>query len=164
MSDIFNNIILCKNCKKPMKNFLMSKNGFNLRIKKCEKCNLSLIHPQDKMEYKNFIRLKQKEYSVKMRRVGNSYTVSIPREIVNFMKEQEKMIDNMVKLSFEETGRLKLLFNTPEMNEVSNSRIIKSKEIKITKNGKTFHAQQFLDSANPKNNKKIIFTNELEEK
>jgi len=162
MKDIFEHPILCNECEKPMKDFLISKNGFNLRVKKCEKCNLAVIHPQDKMEYENFMKLKQKEYNVKMRMVGNSYAVSIPREIVDFMKEQERMIDNMVKLSFEESGRLKLMFNTPESNEnqdlntKSNSRIIKSKEVKIIKNGKIFHAQQFLDSAHPERNKTII--------
>ncbi|MFA5953098.1 MAG: hypothetical protein WC812_00740 [Candidatus Pacearchaeota archaeon] len=156
MMDIFEHPILCNECGKPMKDFLVSKNGFNLRIKKCEKCNLTAIHPQDKVEYENFMRLKQKEYSVKMRMVGNSYAVSIPREIVDFMKEQERMIDNMVKLSFEESGRLKLMFNTPESNENSNSRIIKAKEVKIMKNGKVFHAQQFSDSAHPERNKTII--------
>ena len=45
-----------------------------------------------------------------MRLVGNSYTVSIPKEIVLFMSEQERIIDNMVKLCFEKMGRLSLNF------------------------------------------------------
>ena len=45
-----------------------------------------------------------------MRFVGNSYTVSIPKEIVNFMKEQEKIMDDMVRLCFEEFGRISLNF------------------------------------------------------
>jgi len=45
-----------------------------------------------------------------MRLVGNSYAVSIPKEIVSFMSEQEKIMDNMVKLCFEEMGRLSLNF------------------------------------------------------
>jgi hypothetical protein len=159
--DIFDNTILCKKCNKAMKNQLISKNGFNLRAIKCEKCGETLVHPADKQEYDNFMRLKQKEYEVKMRMVGNSYAVSIPREIVDFMREQENMINDMVKLSFQEAGRLSLSFNTPEMQE--NARTLSAKEVKIVRNGKVFHAKQISDSANPKNNKKIILRNELNE-
>jgi len=45
-----------------------------------------------------------------MRLVGNSYAVSIPKEIVSFMNEQEKIMDSMVKLCFEDIGRLSLNF------------------------------------------------------
>jgi hypothetical protein len=95
-----------------------------------------------------------------MRMVGNSYAVSIPREIVDFMKDQENMINDMVRLSFEEAGRLSLSFNTPEQG---NSRTISAKEVKIIKNGKVFHVKQVSDSANPQNNKKMIIRNDLKE-
>jgi hypothetical protein len=157
MVDIFDNTILCKNCKKEMKPQLISKNGFNLRAVKCEKCGETIVHPADKREFEEFMRLKQKEFEVKMRMVGNSYAVSIPREIVDFMREQENMINNMVKLSFQEAGRLSLSFNTPE----ENARTVSAKEVKIIRNGKVFHAKQISDSANPKNNKKVILRNEL---
>ena len=39
MKDIFDNKILCNECEKVMKPELISKNGFNLRVVKCEKCN-----------------------------------------------------------------------------------------------------------------------------
>ena len=55
--------------------------------------------------------LKNKEFNVKMRLVGNSYAVSIPKEIVSFMRAQEKVMDDMVKLCFEEMGRLSLNFD-----------------------------------------------------
>ncbi len=158
--DIFDNTILCKKCNRAMKQELISKNGFNLRTIKCEKCGEIIVHPADKQEYEEFMRLKQKEYEVKMRMVGNSYAISIPREIVDFMKEQENMINDMVKLSFQEAGRLSLSFNTPEQ-EISRS--VSSKEVKIIRNGKVFHAKQFSDSADPKNNKKIILKDELNE-
>lgn len=159
MVDIFDNTILCKKCNRAMKHFLVTKTGFNLRSVKCDKCGEVILHPADKKEYEDFMRLKEKEFEVKMRMVGNSYAVSIPREIVDFMKEQEKMIDDMVKLSFQEAGRLSLSFNMPE----ENARTVSSKEVKIMKNGKVFHAKQFSDSANPKNNKKVILRNDLEE-
>lgn len=157
--DIFDNTILCKSCNKAMKPQLISKNGFNLRAVKCEKCGETIVHPADKREFEEFMRLKQKEFEVKMRMVGNSYAVSIPREIVDFMREQEKMINDMVRLSFQEAGRLSLSFNTPE----ENARTVSAKEVKIIKNGKIFHAKQISDSANPKNNKKVILRNDLEE-
>ncbi|MBP7708259.1 hypothetical protein KA107_01125 [Candidatus Pacearchaeota archaeon] len=158
--DIFDNTILCKKCNRAMKPQLVSKNGFNLRTIKCEKCGEIIVHPSDKQEYEEFIKLKQKEYEVKMRMVGNSYAVSIPREIVDFMREQENMINDMVKLSFQEAGRISLSFNTPEQE---NSRSISTKEVRIVRNGKVFHAKQVSDSANPKNNKKVILRNELNE-
>jgi hypothetical protein len=45
-----------------------------------------------------------------MRLVGNSYAVSIPKEIVSFMKEQEKIMNDMVRLCFEDIGKLSLNF------------------------------------------------------
>lgn len=159
MTDIFDNQILCRKCSKPMKSGLLSKNGFNLRIIKCDKCGEAIVHPADKAEYDEFMRLKQKDFEVKMRMVGNSYAVSIPREIVDFMKESENMINNMVKLSFDNANRLSLMFNTPEMNENNpnvQQRVVKSREVQIVRNNKpVLHVKQVYDSANPENNKNI---------
>ncbi len=155
MMDIFDNKILCSKCNKEMKQTLISKNGFNLRAIKCPKCNETVIHPSDKQEYQEFMRLKQKDYEVKMRMVGNSYAVSIPREIVDFMKEQEQMMNNMVKLNFEKAGRLSLMFNTPEEE---SSRVIKSEEVRVVKDGKAvLHAKKFSDSAHPEKNQTKVF-------
>lgn len=88
-----------------------AKNGFLFRAMICPRCKDKLLHPIDEQEYNRFINLKNKEFRVKMRLVGNSYAVSIPKEIVLFMRGQEKMMDNMVRLCFEETGRLSLNFN-----------------------------------------------------
>ncbi len=163
MADIFDCNTFCNKCNRKMEPLLISKNGFNLRAKKCKNCGSLALHPVDKVEYENYMRLKQKEYSVKMRMVGNSYAVSIPREIVDFMKEQERMINDMVRLSFENTGRLSLMFNTPE-NTNSNARVIKAREIKVVKNNKpVIHTREFSDSAHPERNKKqIIEENEDE--
>ena len=110
VNDIFNNTILCRKCNIKMNQIGVEKNGFCLRAVQCPKCNSRIIHPKDEEEYNHFNDLKKKQFNVKMRFVGNSYAVSIPREIVNFMKEQEKMMDNMVKLCFEDFGRLSLNF------------------------------------------------------
>ncbi len=158
MEDIFDNIILCNKCNKKMKPSLLSRNGFNLRIVKCENCGKSIIHPEDKKEYEEFVRLKQKEYNVKMRMVGNSYAVSIPREIVDFMQEQESMMNNMVKLCFEEAGKIRLDFDS------SNSRVVSSEEVKVVKNGKSvYHVRKVSDSANPEKNKTKIYKAKKEE-
>jgi hypothetical protein len=164
MADIFDNQILCKNCSKVMKPVLINRNGFNLRAIKCEKCNETIVHPADKQEYDEFMRLKQKEFNVKMRMVGNSYAVSIPREIVDFMHEQENVMNNMVKMCFEEAGRISLKFNTPEADEEENNygvnkpRVVSAKEIRIVRNGKpVLHARKISDSANPARNQTKIF-------
>ncbi len=110
MTDIFDNKILCKDCSKEMKKVSIIKNGFNLRAVICEDCGKKIIHPADENEYKNFLSLKNKVFKVKLRLVGNSYAVSIPKEIVHFMKEQEKMFNDMVKLCFDDAKKLRLSF------------------------------------------------------
>jgi len=115
--DIFDNTILCRKCNKEMKPIQIHKNGFVLRAVMCPKCNAKIVHPKDEQDYKNFNELKKKQFNVKMRFVGNSYAVSIPREIVNFMMEQEKIMDDMVKLCFEDFGRISLDFHHQEKNK-----------------------------------------------
>lgn len=110
MSDIFDNKILCKKCNKEMKKAILEKNGFRLRVIVCPTCGEKVVHPQDLQEFKNFSSLKNKVFRVKMRIVGNSYAVSIPKEIVNFMKDQEKMMDDMVRLCFNDAKKLSLSF------------------------------------------------------
>ena len=90
------------------------KNNFLFRALICPKCGEKIIHPSDEAEYERFTNLKNKEFHVKMRLVGNSYAVSIPKEIVSFMREQEKIMDDMVRLCFEDMGKLSLNFNEEE--------------------------------------------------
>jgi len=61
-------------------------------------------------KYNKFMNLKNKEFKVKMRLVGNSYAVSIPKEIVLFMNTQKEMMNDMVRLCFEEMDKLSLSF------------------------------------------------------
>jgi hypothetical protein len=119
MQDIFDNKIFCKKCNKEMRKGILEKNGFRLRIVQCPECKEKIIHPSDLQEYKNFSSLKNKVFKVKMRIVGNSYAVSIPKEIVNFMREQEKLMDDMVRLAFNDARRLSLSFgaNSEEDDE-----------------------------------------------
>ncbi len=109
--DIFDNTIICDKCKKEMKKANMNKNGFIMRVMVCPGCKNKIIHPLDEQEYVKFKNLKNKEFRVKMRMVGNSYAVSIPKEIVSFIREQEKIMNDMVRLCFEDFGRLSLSFN-----------------------------------------------------
>jgi len=129
MTDIFQNKILCGKCDVQMKPVNIAKNGFVLRAVICPNCHAKIVHPKDEQEYKNFIELKKKQFNVKMRYVGNSYAVSIPKEIVNFLHEQEKFLDDMVKLSFEEFGRISLNFgqNPRELDKERDKESSKDK-------------------------------------
>jgi len=93
-----------------MKKAQLERSGFILRALVCPKCKEKLVHPVDEQEYHKFKDLRNKEFKVKMRLVGNSYAVSIPKEIVSFMEEQKEIMDEMVKLCFEDFGRLSLDF------------------------------------------------------
>lgn len=93
------------------------RNGFTFRALECPKCSTKIVHPQDEIEYQHYMCLHNKRFNVKLRMVGNSYTVSIPREIVNFINEQNKMMDELVSLSFERMGKLSLIFDSIYENE-----------------------------------------------
>jgi hypothetical protein len=125
--DIFDEVIMCNKCKKRMTPIHVVKNGFKIRTLECSHCGKRIYHPTDVEEYKRFTQLKQRPFAVKLRIVGNSYTVSIPREIINFMgeqdlhttmKEQMKRMDElgnkMIRMMLEESGKLSLFFNEEE--------------------------------------------------
>lgn len=135
MTDIFNESISCKDCKVEMKQIIANKQGLELRAIQCPKCNKQIIHPADLNGLENFKNLRGKTYNVKLRVVGNSHAISIPKEIVEFMRHQEKMMDDMVRLCFEDMHRLSLNFGSnmennfdseeDEIKEIDNK--IKSK-------------------------------------
>ena len=116
MTDIFDNKILCKDFDKAMQPTKIKRNGFLLRVISWPICSSKIIHPKDEQDYNNFKSLRKKQFSVKMRFVGNSYAVSIPREIANFIKEQEKVMSNMVRLCMEDFGRVSLYFCSEDRN------------------------------------------------
>lgn len=127
MADIFDNPILCKNCDTRMKKATINKNGFVIRAMVCDKCGHKIIHPNDEAEYDKFINLKNKHFMVKMRLVGNSYAVSIPKEIVSFIREQEKIMNDMVKLCFEDFGILSLNFNDKKEDNLKLNELQRKK-------------------------------------
>ncbi|MBS3100242.1 hypothetical protein J4463_03450 [Candidatus Pacearchaeota archaeon] len=110
--DIFENTILCKNCNVKMHRATLVKNGFQFRAIICTRCGEKILHPEDKAEYHHYLNLKNKSFSVKLRMVGNSYTVSIPREIVNFINEQNNIMDEIVRLNFDQMGKLSIIFDS----------------------------------------------------
>lgn len=127
MEDIFENIVICKTCGKKMRKILVVKGGFKLRAVECPQCRKRIYHPHDLEEFKHFSDLKNKAFKVKLRIVGNSYAVSIPKEIVEFMHEQEKKFDEMVRLCFEEAGKISLMFGNKLIEKA------KPKEEKVEK-------------------------------
>jgi hypothetical protein len=110
MTDIFDHPVLCNKCNQKMKKVLLIKNGFKIRALECQECGKQTQHPLDKKEYENFEKIKDKQFNVKLRMVGNSYTVSIPREIIEFHEEMNREITEMINMSLEEPERLTLYF------------------------------------------------------
>ncbi len=115
MTDIFDTAIFCKECGKQMKPTIVARDGFELRAVKCQKCNDTIIHPADLNSADQFKDLRGKTFHVKLRMVGNSHAISIPKEIVDFINEQHKRarrdMDDMVRLCFEDFDRLSVRFD-----------------------------------------------------
>ncbi|MEK6898624.1 MAG: hypothetical protein AABW79_00830 [Nanoarchaeota archaeon] len=110
MTDIFEQTVLCKDCHKKMEQTIVQKNGFELRALVCPQCSQKIIHPADVNNFEHYNNLKGKTYNVKLRVIGNGHAISIPKEIVDFIQQQEKMMNDMVKLCFEDMHRLRLDF------------------------------------------------------
>ena len=111
MVDIFENTIICENCNKKTKKALTVKDGHKLRYWYCQKCNKKWFHPLDMQKYNDFQKIKNKQFRVKLRLVGNSYAVSIPREIIDFQNELNKQMNQMISLCLEEPEKLSLFFS-----------------------------------------------------
>jgi hypothetical protein len=121
MTDIFDAKILCKNCNLVMKPQVLEKEGLQLRAVECPKCKDKIVHPADLNCFEHYNNVKDKTFNVKLRMVGNSHTVSIPKEIVDLINEQHRLMNDqhrriskemneMVKMAFEDFGKLRLSF------------------------------------------------------
>ncbi len=114
MKDIFDAKILCKHCDSEMQQTIVGKNGFELRAVQCAKCGEKIVHPADLERFKHYNTLKRKTYTVKLRMVGNSHAVSIPKEIVDFINgmhsEVKNHMNDVVRLCFEDFGKISLNF------------------------------------------------------
>lgn len=113
MEDIFENTIVCEVCNKKTSKSISIKDGHELRYWQCPQCNKRWYHPLDMERYSSFQKIKNKNFTVKLRLVGNSYAVSIPKEIINFENEfsrLNKQMDKMISLCLEEPEKLSLFF------------------------------------------------------
>jgi transposase-like protein len=115
MEDIFDATVLCDQCNQKTEKKIVIEDGFQMRSWGCLRCQKTWQHPGDVQEYQNFKQLKNKTFQVKLRYVGNSYTVSIPREIIDFeedaLKEFAKM-DKILKMMLEEPGKISIFFSS----------------------------------------------------
>ncbi len=124
MTDIFDHAILCNKCGKKMKKLVVERSGFRMRAMECPECGGRIYHPSDMEEFNKYSQLQKQNFQVKLRRVGNSYTVSIPKELIDFfddverpemdihqrMKEQMENMNKMVTLALEHANKLSLSF------------------------------------------------------
>lgn len=107
MSDIFNADIVCGECHKPTVKGEVLKEGFRIRAWRCPKCGKVWHHPLDMAEYERFRQLRERDFEVKLRQVGNSWTVSIPKEIIQF---EDVKATKVVRLSLDNPGRVSISF------------------------------------------------------
>ena len=114
MKDVFDATILCKACRIEMTPLALVKSGFRMRAVECPRCKDKIIHPADVNNYNYYNHLRGKTYSVKLRLVGNSHAVSIPKEIVDFINEMNQRMrtdmNDVVRMCFDDFGKLSLNF------------------------------------------------------
>ncbi|MFA5887286.1 MAG: hypothetical protein WC852_01070 [Candidatus Nanoarchaeia archaeon] len=107
MADIFDADIVCDECKTRTVKGELFKDGFRIRAWRCPKCNKVWPHPLDMAQYEGFKRLKQRDFEVKLRQVGNSWSVSIPKEIIQF---EAVKATKLVRLSLDNPGKVSISF------------------------------------------------------
>jgi len=110
MSDIFNAKVLCNECNTRMEKTSTVREGFNVRALACPDCGKHYLHPEDEYKLEQFSKLRNKHFQVKLRMVGNSYTVSIPREIIDYQDEIQKRLNRVLLLALEEPEKLSIFF------------------------------------------------------
>ncbi|HLC72093.1 MAG TPA: hypothetical protein VJH37_00760 [Candidatus Nanoarchaeia archaeon] len=111
MKDIFETTMICEDCSQKTDKVITNKEGFQIRAWSCKDCQKLWPHPLDQQEYESFKLLQNKEFKVKLRLVGNSYTVSIPREIIDFEEEMQREMDDMIRMTLEGPEKLSLFFS-----------------------------------------------------
>lgn len=121
MTDIFDTKIVCKKCDKEMQPTVIHRAGMDLRAVECQHCGDKIIHPQDLNALQQFNTLRGKTFVVKLRMVGNSHAISIPKEIIDFVNDQQRkmntmkrQMDEMVRLCFEDFDTLRVRFGDEE--------------------------------------------------
>jgi hypothetical protein len=107
MNDIYETTILCNECNKPTDRIVIVKEGLKMRGWECKQCKKHWPHPHDLEAYKEFQELKRRQFQVKLRQVGNSWAVSIPKEIIRFKEVSKTEVINM---SMDEPGKIVISF------------------------------------------------------
>lgn len=82
------------------------KEGFRLRVFQCPNCKARYFHPSDLDKLNEFQKIKEKQFNMKLRMVGNSFTISIPKEIVRFTHVKE---DSIIALSMEDPDNVRII-------------------------------------------------------
>ena len=108
--DLFNHPILCNSCTALTNLGSINREGFQIRTLECPQCEKIIYHPLDIKEYEKFKKLKNKDFGVKLRFVGNSYCVSIPRQIIRYF-EHESQNKKTVKMSIEGPDKIVMYFS-----------------------------------------------------
>lgn len=111
MKDIFENTIVCDECSQKTEKIRTYKDGFQVRAWRCNTCQKLWQHPLDSQRYEEFQKLRSREFQVKLRLVGNSYTISIPREIIEFEERMRREIDDMIRISLDSPEKLNIFFS-----------------------------------------------------
>jgi ribosomal protein L37AE/L43A len=111
MADLFQTTIICDDCNTKTTKKKLLKLGFPIRAWECPSCQKLWEHPSDLQEYQKFKQIKDKTFKVKLRLVGNSYTVSIPREIIEFEEQMQQEINDIIRMALEGPGKLSLFFD-----------------------------------------------------
>ena len=110
MEDVYENDIVCKRCgKKTIKGSII-RDGIAIRTWECGGCGKIWHHPLDTNEYLKFAKLKNKHFKSKLRKVGNSFSATIPNEIIEFegIKKEGKIVD----LQFESAKKVAIWLKT----------------------------------------------------
>lgn len=109
MKDAYENDILCKTCNRKTVKGSMIRDDFKIRTWECIKCDKIWHHPLDMNEYLKFNKLKQKHFKIKLRRVGNSFSATIPYEIIEFKGVKDK--GNIIDVQLEKVNKVALNLN-----------------------------------------------------
>ena len=109
--DIFDQLILCSDCHIQTVPHTIYQEGFTLRALQCPTCHKLIHHPGDIKDYENYLALRSREFHVKLRMVGNSFCVSIPRELIAFNRLEHEM-DKLVRLMLQEPNKIIIDFTT----------------------------------------------------
>ncbi|MEA3378855.1 MAG: hypothetical protein U9Q69_04415 [Nanoarchaeota archaeon] len=105
MKDVYDATIVCDRCNKKTIRSYVLKDGFKIRIWSCPECKAKWYHPGDMEEYREYKELRDRRFNVKLRQVGNSWAVSIPKEIIEFEEVKQTKI---VRISLDEPGKITL--------------------------------------------------------